>query len=154
MIIVERKEADVSALARMDVDPAAREDDGKDWTGVVVTKPWGFEREIHRAGMVSIWRLWLNAGCETSLHCHVYKRTELVVERGVVVLETLSGHHVLHGGEAANIAPGVFHRSKSVCGAVLIEIETPPNKNDIVRYQDKYGREGRPYQPDLPPVSK
>ena len=46
------------------------------------------------------------------------------------------------------IRPGLFHSTKAISkkGAVVLEIETPINKDDLVRYKDSYGRENKPYE--------
>jgi hypothetical protein len=46
------------------------------------------------------------------------------------------------------IRQGVFHKSK-VLGSQngrILEIESPKNKDDIVRLKDKYGRAGKAYE--------
>ena len=46
------------------------------------------------------------------------------------------------------IRPGLFHATKSTSkkGSILIELETPVDKNDLVRFQDQYGRSHKPYE--------
>ncbi len=50
--------------------------------------------------------------------------------------------------EAIMIDSGVFHSSEatSAKGAIIMEIETPPDKLDLVRLKDKYGREEKGYE--------
>ena len=46
------------------------------------------------------------------------------------------------------IRKGLFHSTKAVSeeGARVFEIETPVDKQDLVRFRDIYGREGKPYE--------
>ena len=46
------------------------------------------------------------------------------------------------------IRKGLFHSTQATDtrGAWVFEIETPVNKNDLVRLRDSYGREGKPYE--------
>ena len=46
------------------------------------------------------------------------------------------------------IRKGLFHSTKTTSpeGALVFEIETPVDKNDLVRFKDRYGREGKPYE--------
>ena len=46
------------------------------------------------------------------------------------------------------IRPGLFHSTKPLSkkNSIVLEIETPINKNDLVRYKDNYGRENKPYE--------
>ena len=46
------------------------------------------------------------------------------------------------------IRTGLFHSVKAIStnGVKALEFETPVKKNDLVRYQDKYGRKSKPYE--------
>ena len=46
------------------------------------------------------------------------------------------------------IRPGLFHSTKGLAkkDSIVLEIETPINKDDLVRYKDNYGRENKPYE--------
>lgn len=134
------------ALNGIQYDPQQLVDDGRDWKGIHVRKPWGHEVEIYRNGALSFWRLIINPGAETSMHCHPGKRTVLMVESGQCLIETLTGFHELVAGDIAHIERGAFHRTRTTKGAILVEVETPPNKNDLVRLEDKYGRQGMAYE--------
>jgi mannose-6-phosphate isomerase-like protein (cupin superfamily) len=146
VIIIERTDADREALFGMDVKPEDLEDDGVDYTGVVVRKPWGHEIQLYKSRAASFWRLSLENGAETSMHCHPGKRTILMVEEGEVILYTLTRQYTLRAGDFVHIEPGAFHRSRAEQGAVIIEVESPPNKQDLVRYSDRYGRQGKGYE--------
>ena len=43
---------------------------------------------------------------------------------------------------------GLFHTTKATGekGAFIFEVETPVDKQDLVRFRDNYGREGKPYE--------
>lgn len=147
MIVVHRLFDDILMLQQSGIDPESLKDDGAKWLNQTVEKPWGHEQEIYRAGAVSITRLVINAGGETSLHCHAGKDAVLIVEEGDCVLETLSGFATMAAGESAQIQRGAFHRTRTDKGCVVIEIESPANKRDLVRVNDRYGREGLGYAP-------
>lgn len=126
-------------------------DDGFDYTGCVVRKPWGFEYQIAATKEKAVWALHLSPGSETSMHCHPGKATELVVVVGTVIVWGLVGHMLLSAGQRVSIPAGKFHRTSTADGAVVIEVESPPNKRDLVRLSDKYGRQGRGYEvPNAP----
>jgi mannose-6-phosphate isomerase-like protein (cupin superfamily) len=137
-------EADREAIARLNVDRSDLADDGKRYTGVDVEKPWGKERELWLTREVSVWRLHLNAGQETSMHCHTNKTTLMMVESGEARIETLGGESPIAG--CVLIERGVFHRIKSHTGAVVLEVEWPPNRCDLVRLEDKYSRGATGYE--------
>ncbi len=111
----------------------------------VVTKPWGCEYEVSRNATESVWNLHLLANAETSMHCHLEKDTLLIVTSGEVEFSTLGMTLNLGIGARILIDRGVFHRTATRTGAMLVEIESPPNKADLVRLSDKYGREGKGY---------
>jgi mannose-6-phosphate isomerase-like protein (cupin superfamily) len=144
-VIVECTSADIKALEIANVSPDELSDDGEDWLWKTVQKPWGYEVEIFRSGIVSISRLVLNPGAETSMHCHTNKNALLLVEQGECILETLSESKTLREGQMTLINRGAFHRTRTLKGATLIEVESPANKRDLVRINDRYGRTGMGY---------
>ena len=93
-----------------------------------------------------MWRLHILAGKETSMHCHPGKWTALIVEDGLCTLETLRSTYPLKAGDMVHIERGAFHRTRTESGVILIEIETPPMKCDLVRLEDRYGRAGMAYE--------
>jgi mannose-6-phosphate isomerase-like protein (cupin superfamily) len=112
----------------------------------VVIKPWGYEYLAYSNENVGIWILHLNENESTSMHCHTEKTTGLVVLDGSINLSFLADDLVLHKMDKKMIRRGLFHSSKSTSqgGSVLLEIETPNRKNDLVRLDDKYGRKLTP----------
>lgn len=146
MHIVERLIHDEDALKSAGVTASEIQDDGTDWLGKIVEKPWGFESEIYHSEQISIWCLVINPGAETSMHAHPNKLTMLAVEKGECVLETLHRSIPLKAGEWAVIKPGAFHRTRTETGAEVLEMETPRNKRDLVRIKDRYGRVGKGYE--------
>jgi len=114
---------------------------------IIVQKPWGFEYSLFHNDKVSIWHLKIKEGQETSLHAHPNKKTGLVILSGGATVSFLSDKFKLFPSEKIMIRQGVFHKTKANVGDVhLLEIETPPNKLDLVRLEDKYGRAGQPYE--------
>lgn len=110
-------------------------------------KPWGYEYVLYENPNVSVWCLTIMPGQETSFHSHPNKKTGLVVLDGAAKVSFLSNEQKLFAGEKTMIRHGVFHKTKNMCAVplVLLEIETPVKKEDIVRLKDKYGRAGTPY---------
>ena len=146
MIVVRCGDADREALAGLGIDPASIADDGSDYVCIRVEKPWGHEIEKYRDRKVSLW--WLNIGPEreTSMHCHPNKTTILMIVGGNGILSTLNNSHALSEGQIVVIEPGVFHRTRAEAnGLMLWESESPPNKHDLVRLEDSYGR-GQGYE--------
>lgn len=122
--------------------------DRYDYKGYVVNKPWGYEYLVYENESVAIWMLHVKQGHGTSMHCHPNKKTSLIVIRGEVVCSTLEGFMIKRAGEGLIIESSVFHstRATSPRGAMVMEIESPPNKRDLVRLKDAYGRQGKQYE--------
>lgn len=109
---------------------------------VAKRKPWGYEFLAYQNEHVAIWHLVISPWAETSLHCHPNKKTGLIVLQGAAKVSFLSGGEKLFAGEKIMIREGVFHRTKNMTGhrLELLEIESPVDKADLVRIDDKYNR--------------
>ena len=120
----------------------------RDYRGCVVQKPWGFEFLAYDTPEVAVWRLRINAGHSTSMHCHPHKRTALLVLSGNALGHVFGRRFALKAHDVLVLEPGVFHATKAVSddGLDLIEVETPRCKTDLVRLNDLYGREGAGYE--------
>lgn len=146
MIVVKRTQADIDALESVTIDPLQMADDGVDYRSVRVQKPWGHEVEKYRDEKCSVWWLHLHTDQQTSMHAHPNKTTILTIVGGRALLSTLNEQHELSAGDVVVIERGAFHRTASVNGPlVLYETEMPPNKRDLVRLHDSYGR-GQGYE--------
>lgn len=116
----------------------------------VVRKPWGYEYPLFESEDVGLWVLKLLPNQSTSLHCHPKKKTGLVVLSGRVKVDFLNDSTLLSASGRVVIRPGLFHRSTALSDgpAFLLEIESPRDKADLVRFEDRYGREAEPYEDD------
>jgi len=119
-----------------------------DYKNIVVNKPWGYEYLLFENKYVAIWVLCLKKNGATSMHCHPNKKTSLLVLSGLVISSTLDTEFKLAPNDGLIIDSGVFHSTKSISDedTFLIEVETPPDKNDLVRLKDQYGRENKCYE--------
>lgn len=119
-----------------------------DYRNKVVVKPWGYEFLIFENECVAVWYLHIRKGHSTSMHCHPTKKTSLIVLSGNALCNTFEHRNYLNDMQGVIIEPGVFHSTQSLSpgGINLIEVETPPNKTDLVRLNDEYGRESRGYE--------
>ncbi len=119
-----------------------------DYSDVIVNKPWGYEYLMYENHSVAIWVLHIKKGGQTSMHCHRKKRTSLIVLSGQVVTSCLETRHRLGPVDGIIIEESTFHTTRAVSsvGAVVIEIESPVDKSDLVRLNDSYGRKGAGYE--------
>jgi hypothetical protein len=121
--------------------------DEKKFIDYAVKKPWGYEYLIFNNKNLSIWMLYLNKDHSTSFHCHTKKLTGLICLKGKVEISFFEDKKILNSGEKIMIRKGLFHSSKSLCDeTILLEIESPSEKDDLVRLNDDYGRENKNYE--------
>jgi mannose-6-phosphate isomerase-like protein (cupin superfamily) len=114
----------------------------------IVKKPWGYEYLAYENEHVALWFLHIKYTHATSLHCHPKKTTGLVLLDGKAEISFFNHTNVLSPGDKIMIRKGLFHSTKATDekGAFVFEIETPVDKQDLVRFRDSYGREGKPYE--------
>jgi len=118
----------------------------------IVFKPWGHEYVVYRyKNILSVTLLNINPAKSTSLHCHPTKKTGFVLLRGKALIQLglwKSERKIYKSPSKLMIRTGLFHSIKCVSKKPLLalEFETPINKNDLVRFNDKYGREKKPYE--------
>lgn len=121
----------------------------------IIEKPWGHEYLCFRNENVAIWVLNINKGHSTSLHCHPNKNTALIVLSGEIELSFIrdTAPHRLFGLNKLNIFRGRFHQTRALTdNVVLLEVEAPDNKRDILRLEDSYGRQKEPIEEATKPL--
>ncbi len=113
-----------------------------------VPKPWGREYLCWSSNSTAIWALELDSNKSTSFHCHCRKNTGLIVLNGEVCVELLSAKFNLGSMEKINIFQRRFHKSTSLSqkGSVMLEVESPVEKEDLVRWSDSHGRNHSRYE--------
>jgi mannose-6-phosphate isomerase len=109
-----------------------------------IEKPWGHELILERNEDFVIKRILLLAGHRSSLQRHDRKREWVRVEDGTI--ELTSGTDLqalqtqrLEAGDVYRVPPGTIHRVLAVDDATILEVATPGD-DDIVRFDDDYGR--------------
>lgn len=119
-----------------------------DYSRIIVQKPWGYEYPIFQNADVSVWMLYIKKGALTSMHCHPNKKTSLIMLSGEAIVRTLNTKMFMQIGHAIDIGKKVFHSTEAISepGVVVMETETPNDKYDLLRLEDKYGRAGMQYE--------
>jgi mannose-6-phosphate isomerase-like protein (cupin superfamily) len=111
-----------------------------------VEKPWGWELVWAEADSYVGKLLFVRAGESLSLHYHEAKDESWLVQEGRARLELGSVGHELETieitpGEAFRFRPGTVHRVTAIEDTLVVEVSTT-QLDDVVRLEDKYGREG------------
>ena len=113
---------------------------------VVVPKPWGSERIFAANRRYAGKLIAIRAGETLSYQYHRLKEETIHVLSGVLGMETeADGERVvlaLEPGETFHVSPGTRHRMFAEGGDVLIVEVSSPELDDVVRLEDRYGREG------------
>jgi len=119
-----------------------------DFDHSIVVKPWGYEYLMYQNTLVGLWCLHLTGGAKTSLHCHPDKKTGLILLSGEAEISFLNDSLKLKPLNKMILRAGLFHSTAALspAGVVLLEIETPPIKTNLVRLDDEYGRQDQPYE--------
>jgi mannose-6-phosphate isomerase len=112
-----------------------------------VEKPWGWELVWAETEAYAGKLLFIRAGEALSLQYHEVKDEAWLVREGLARLEL--GVHGEDGldtieireGDALRYPPGTIHRVTAVEDTLIVEVSTP-QLDDVVRVEDRYGREG------------
>jgi mannose-6-phosphate isomerase-like protein (cupin superfamily) len=112
----------------------------------VVPKPWGEERifaeERRYAGKLLV----IRHGEALSFQYHVRKEETIHVLEGTLGLfverDGTRADLRLAPGEIFHVTPGTRHRMHAPDGDVLLVEVSTPELDDVVRLEDRYGREG------------
>lgn len=146
--ILSASRRDKEKLKSLRVDSGMPRKEFSHYAGLVIKKPWGYEYLVLENEKVAVWVLHIQHGFQTSLHCHPNKVSSLTVLDGEALCSTLTNKMIVRPGEGLLIKKGVFHTTyaRSPNGVIVMETETPNNKHDLVRLNDKYGREGKGYE--------
>ena len=111
-----------------------------------VEKPWGWELVWAEADAYVGKLLFVRAGEALSLQYHEVKDEAWLVHEGVARVELgRQGEELetieIREGDALRYPPGTLHRITAVEDTLIVEVSTP-HLDDVVRLEDRYGREG------------
>ncbi len=106
-----------------------------------VDKPWGYELRWATTDRYLGKVLHVNRGEALSLQYHVRKDESILVASGSIDLELEDRVYRLGPGDTAHIPPGARHRMTAIEDCDIFEVSTP-DIEDVVRLDDRYGREG------------
>ena len=111
-----------------------------------VEKPWGWELVWAEAEDYVGKLLFVRAGQALSLQYHEVKDEAWLVQKGRASLELGAVGGALETveiseGDAFRYRPGTVHRVTAIEDLLVVEVSTP-HLDDVVRLEDRYGREG------------
>jgi mannose-6-phosphate isomerase-like protein (cupin superfamily) len=112
-----------------------------------VEKPWGWELIWAEAEAYVGKILFVRADQSLSLQFHNVKDESWYVQEGRAKLElgdtgqAILNTEVIGPGDCFRFRPGTVHRVTALEDTTIIEVSTP-HLDDVVRLEDRYGREG------------
>tara|TARA_B100001057_G_scaffold487682_1_gene570784 strand:+ start:693 stop:1388 length:696 start_codon:yes stop_codon:yes gene_type:complete len=122
------------------------------YSNKLVKKPWGYEYVIYNSlNRVAITYIHIDSKKSTSLHCHPKKKTGFIIVKGTALVQIgiyKKNKKKFKSLSRLVVRPGLFHSLKAVSknGMSALEIETPYNKADLIRFEDRYGRKNKDYE--------
>ena len=112
-----------------------------------VEKPWGHELIWAQADTYVGKVLFVKAGESLSLQFHREKDESWLLQAGRAKIELGSAgdpvlkEEIASPGTAYRLRPGTVHRITALEDTTILEVSTP-QLEDVVRLEDRYGREG------------
>jgi mannose-1-phosphate guanylyltransferase/mannose-6-phosphate isomerase len=110
----------------------------------VVQRPWGSYEALAAGSRYEVKRIIVKPGQSLSLQKHAYRAEHWVIVSGSAAVTRGDETFQMHENESVYIPLGVMHRlSNTGCGNLeIIEVKTGSylGEDDIVRYEDLYGR--------------
>jgi mannose-6-phosphate isomerase-like protein (cupin superfamily) len=112
-----------------------------------VDKPWGYELIWAEAERYVGKVLFVKAGESLSLQFHRVKDESWLIRDGRAKVElgsagdALLNEEVVGPGACFRFRPGTVHRVTALEDTTILEVSTP-DLDDVVRLEDRYGREG------------
>lgn len=109
-----------------------------------VLRPWGSFETLDLGERFKVKRISVNPNCSLSLQMHQHRSEHWVVVKGTAHVHCANKEFILHENESTYIPVGKKHRLENKGKTVLeiIEIQTGNylGEDDIIRFQDNYGR--------------
>src|SRR4030095_1134578 len=118
---------------------------GVDNTVTRVEKPWGYELHWAKTARYVGKILHINAGHALSLQYHNLKEETIYLHSGKLLYEIdVDGRLkkiAMKPGDSIHVSPKTIHRRRATEACAGLEASTP-DLDDVVRLEDRYGREG------------
>ena len=107
----------------------------------IVDKPWGREVWYAHTDRYAGKILEVRAGHILSLQQHLVKHETMMLQSGRMRFTLNDEVFEWVPGEVVSIPPGNVHRMEALEDSVILEVSTP-ELDDLVRFEDRYGRAG------------
>lgn len=109
-----------------------------------VSRPWGTYTVLEEGPRFKIKRIVVKPGASLSLQMHHHRSEHWIVVRGMAKVTNGEGIRLVNSNESTYIPAGHKHRLENpgVIDLVMIEVQSGEylGEDDIVRFEDQYGR--------------
>ncbi|HEX6828396.1 MAG TPA: cupin domain-containing protein, partial [Burkholderiales bacterium] len=109
-----------------------------------VSRPWGTYTVLEEGDRYKIKRIEVKPGASLSLQMHHHRSEHWIVVRGAARIVVGEEELLIHTNQSTYIPAGHKHRLENpgVIDLVMIEVQSGEylGEDDIVRFQDNYGR--------------
>ena len=117
-----------------------------------VHRPWGYYQDVDQGNDFRVKRIAVKPGGQLSLQLHRHRAEHWVVVTGTALVTKGEQVVELQANQSAYIPAGVKHRLENRTDVLLelIEVQTGSylGEDDIIRFEDGYGREVRSEGPE------
>lgn len=111
-----------------------------------VDKPWGYELHWAKTDRYVGKLIHVNAGHALSLQYHNLKDETIYLQSGRMLFEIQEGDALvgreMSPGQCVHVTPKTVHRMTAISDCDIFEVSTP-ELHDVVRLEDRYGREDK-----------
>jgi len=109
-----------------------------------VEKPWGYELHWAKTERYVGKLIHVNKGHALSLQYHNIKDETIYLHAGLILFEIQEGEKLvqreMRPGERVHITAKTIHRMTAIEDSDIFEVSTP-ELHDVVRLEDRYGRQ-------------
>ena len=120
-----------------------------------IYRPWGSYDGVTEGERWQVKRIVVNPGASLSLQMHHHRAEHWIVVQGTAVVEKDGGRELVGENQSTYIPLGCRHRlsNPGKIPVELIEVQSGPylGEDDIVRFEDRYGRSDASLTPTLTP---
>jgi len=107
-------------------------------------RPWGWYKNIEEKEGYKVKIICVNVGQKLSLQSHNYRSEHWVIVKGNAKVQLGKNHIILNKNENIYIPINEHHRIENIGDELLLFTETQIGEylgeDDIIRYEDDYGR--------------
>lgn len=108
-------------------------------------RPWGTFETVDRGDRYRVKRIVVKPGGQLSLQMHYHRAEHWIIVSGAAIVTRSNARQFVRENEAIFIPVGMTHRienpGKTPLVLVEVQIGSYLEEDDIVRFEDRYGRE-------------